>query len=80
MRLMDLGDKEIVNLNNGARHGLLSEAELLFDERSGFIKAILVLEPKGRMGFWSSRDMVQLPWSSIRKIGEDIILFEPPHG
>ena len=79
MRLVDLGDKEIVNLNNGARHGLLSEADLLFDERSGAIKAILVQESKGRMGFWSGRDLLQLPWSPIRKIGEDIILFEPPH-
>ncbi len=75
MRLSELGDKEIVNLSNGGRYGELADAELLFDERSGRIKAILAPEVRGRFGF-GSREFIQLPWNSIRKIGEDIIIFE----
>jgi YlmC/YmxH family sporulation protein len=78
MRLSDLGDKEIVNLANGSRHGQLANAELLFDENHGVIKAILVPDSRGKMGFFSSKDYLQLPWNAIRKIGEDIIIFEAP--
>jgi YlmC/YmxH family sporulation protein len=78
MRLSDLGDKEIVNLANGSRHGQLSSAELLFDEHQGFIKAILVPDYRGKSGFFASKDYLQLPWNAIRKIGEDIIIFEAP--
>ena len=76
MRLSDLGDKEIVNLANGSRHGQLSNAELLFDEQQGRIKAILVPDYHGKMSFLGGKEFLQLPWSSIRKIGEDIIIFE----
>jgi YlmC/YmxH family sporulation protein len=76
MRLSDLGDKEIVNLANGSRHGQLSNAELLFDEQQGKIKAILVPDYHGKMSFLGGKEFLQLPWSSIRKIGEDIIIFE----
>ena len=76
MRLSDLGDKQIVNLANGSRHGQLSNAELLFDEQQGRIKAILVPDYHGKMSFLGGKEFLQLPWSSIRKIGEDIIIFE----
>jgi YlmC/YmxH family sporulation protein len=78
MRLSDLGDKEIVNLSNGSRHGQLADAELLFDEHHGVIKAILVPEYRGRFSIFGNRDYVQLPWSAIKKIGEDIIIFDTP--
>lgn len=76
MKLSDLGDKEIVNLANGSRHGQLANAELLFDEHQGKIKAILVPEYQGRMSFFGNKEYLQLPWNTIRKIGEDIIIFE----
>jgi len=76
MRLSDLGDKEIVNLANGSRHGQLANAELLFDETQGRIKALLVPEEQGRISFFGNKEYLQLPWSSIRKIGEDIIIFD----
>ncbi|WP_206459067.1 YlmC/YmxH family sporulation protein [Anaerovorax sp. IOR16] len=76
MRLSELGDKEIVNLYNGSRHGQLADAELLFDPKQGKIKGLMVPETSERLSFMGSRDYIQLPWSSIRKIGEDIIIFE----
>ncbi|MGI6731101.1 MAG: YlmC/YmxH family sporulation protein [Anaerovoracaceae bacterium] len=76
MRLSDLGDKEIVNLANGSRYGQLADADLIFDERVGKIKAILVQDYKGRVGFMGTKDFLQIPWNCIVKIGEDIIIFE----
>lgn len=76
MRLSDLGDKEIVNLANGSRHGQLANAELLFEERQGKIRAILVPDYQARVGLFGGKDYIQLPWNAIRKIGEDMIIFE----
>lgn len=76
MKLSELGDKEIVNLSNGGRYGELADAELLFEERSGKIKAILAPEVRSKFHFGGGREFIQLPWNTIRKIGEDIIIFE----
>lgn len=76
MRLSDLGDKEIVNLANGSRHGQLANAELIFEERQGKIKAILVPDYQGRVGLFGGKEYIQLPWNAIRKIGDDMIIFE----
>ncbi|MEG1929916.1 MAG: YlmC/YmxH family sporulation protein [Anaerovorax sp.] len=76
MRLSEIGYKEIINLSTGSRHGQLSSAELLFEESSGKITAILVPGMQGRFGFMGSKEFLQLPWESIIKIGDDIIIFE----
>ena len=53
----------------------LKQEEMLFDETTGKIKAMLVpaFHSKGR--FSANSDIMQLPWDSIVKIGEDIIIF-----
>lgn len=77
MRLSELGNKEIINLNNGERLGLLEEADILFDENSGKILSIII--PERRISFRllgiESANM-EIPWSSIRKIGYDMIIVE----
>ena len=42
MKLSELGEKEVVNLNNGERLGILSDSDLVIDEGSGKIISILV--------------------------------------
>lgn len=76
MRLSDLGEKEIVNIADGNRYGDLYNAELIFDENTGRIKAILAPEIKGRISFTGSRDYIHIPWDCIKKIGEDIIIVD----
>jgi YlmC/YmxH family sporulation protein len=76
MRLSDLGEKEIINIANGCRYGDLNEAELVFEEKTAKIKAILVPEHRSRLFFGSISNMIQIPWPSIKKIGEDIIIVE----
>ncbi len=77
MRLIDLGHKEIVNLNNGGRLGLIADSDFLIDEESGKIISLLVSERK--FGFrllgLDSID-TEIPWESIRKIGYDMIIIE----
>lgn len=76
MRLSDLGEKEIINVTNGGRYGELFNAELLFEEKTGKIKAILVPEYRSRFSFSNVHDYIQFPWDCIKKIGEDIIIVE----
>lgn len=76
MRLSSLGEKEIVNLSDGGRFGLLADSELLIDEKFGKIKAVLLPDYRYQKGFFSGRNYVQIPWKSIKKVGSDIIIFE----
>jgi len=77
MRLSEIGNKEIVDLSTGSSHGQLWDAELLFDKKSGKIKAALVPSSQGagllKKGYG---DMYELPWTSIVIIGEDLIIFK----
>lgn len=76
MRLSELGQKELVNLSDGIRYGAVHDADLVFDEKNGEIKGIIVPDIYSKSGFWGSKESIQFPWTSIRKIGEDIIIFE----
>ena len=73
MLLSETGDKEIVDLVKGTMHGKLWDAEMLFDHKSGKIKALLIPDLEGLGGKF--KDRIQLPWSSIVIIGEDMIIF-----
>src|SRR5699024_2202653 len=42
MRYMEMAKKEIVNIADGSRLGILGQTDLLIDEKTGRIKAILI--------------------------------------
>ena len=75
MRLSEIGDKEIIDLTKGSRHGALGDAEILFEPQTGLIKALMVPNFMERSRFGSFHDHFQLPWESIEKIGLDLIIF-----
>lgn len=70
MRLSDLQLKEIVNIYNGKRIGVIVDA--IVDEK-GFIKTLVLEEKKGRK---FTREEYNVSWSQIVKIGDDIILVD----
>ncbi|MBU5426583.1 YlmC/YmxH family sporulation protein [Tissierella pigra] len=77
MRLSELGEKEIVNLNNGGRLGLILDSDFLIDEDTGKIISLLV--PEKRLGFrlfGLDTNGFEIPWDTIRKIGYDMIIIE----
>lgn len=78
MRLSEIGDKEIIDLKDGRKHGKLWDAEMLFDEKTGCISALIVPHPDYNSFFHANKEMIQLPWSCIIKIGEDIIILQSP--
>ncbi|MBU5677470.1 YlmC/YmxH family sporulation protein [Alkaliphilus sp. MSJ-5] len=76
MRLSTIGGKEIVNLCDGSRLGIIAESDLLIDEKTGKIHALLIPESKGFFSFFSNDSLTEIPWETIRKIGNDMIIIE----
>jgi YlmC/YmxH family sporulation protein len=78
--MSELGSKEIVNLLTGERLGLVGEGDLVIDEAGGGQIVELVLP--ARRGLWGVRAGAAIPWSSVRRIGPEVVLVElddPPN-
>lgn len=75
MLLSEIGDKEIIDLTKGSRHGSLGDAEIIFDEQTGAIKSLMVPNFVEKSRFGGYKEELQLPWECIVKIGEDLIVF-----
>lgn len=76
MRLSTIGGKEIVNLYDGSRLGLISESDLLINKKTGRIHSLLIPESRGLFGLFSGNYLTEIPWESIKKIGNDMIIID----
>lgn len=76
MRFSAIGGKEIVNLCDGSRLGVIGDSDMLIDERTGKIIALLIPDEKGFFSFLSSGTLTEIPWQAIKKIGNDMIIIE----
>ncbi|MBE3592622.1 MAG: YlmC/YmxH family sporulation protein [Thermoanaerobacter sp.] len=74
MRLSEFGNKEIVNLTDGRRWGLVEDSDLVIDEETGRIHSIIAYESKGL--FRGKTNYIEISWDSIRKIGDDMLIVE----
>jgi len=72
LRYSDLAGKEIIDIDEGVRIGVISETDLVVDCVEGCIRSIII-PTRGR--FWGRRELV-IPWSGIRKIGVDLIIVD----
>lgn len=76
MRLGELVGKEIVNINNGVRLGVIGESDLTIDIDSGAICSIILPRRSNFINMWMDRQQMVIPWESVRKIGEEVIIVE----
>jgi YlmC/YmxH family sporulation protein len=76
MRLSTLGGKEIVNLTDGGRLGVLAESDLLIDVKNGKIRALLVPDFKNQFSLFQDKGFIEIPWNCVKKIGNDMIIIE----
>lgn len=76
MLLSELGGKEIVNLNNGERLGIIADTDIVVDEQTGHIISLLIPDRKIQFKLFGNNNELEIPWESIRKIGQDMILIE----
>ena len=72
MRLSDLQTKNIINLNDGSLVGKIIDVEIT---DSGSIKSLIVEKYKSKL-FFSSEGEIEIKFSQIKKLGNDVILID----
>ena len=70
MRLSELQNKDIVNVNNGSKIGKIIDVLI---NTGGNMEALIVQKNKIINVFNNSNEF-EVKWSQIKKIGEDVIL------
>ena len=73
-RIGDLRCKAVINVNTGFRLGFVSDA--VFDLTTGQMVSIVVPGEYKYLGMFGRGDDYVIPWESIRRIGDDIILVD----
>lgn len=72
MRLSDLQNKYIVNINDGKNIGNIIDVKI--DEEKGNIYSLVIEPNKNFFSFNRGKIDTEIKWESIEKIGEDVIL------
>lgn len=77
MLLSELAQKELIQVDEGIRYGLLADTDLIFDGKTGDIIGLEVRRKSGRFSFKSRPEEFEefIPWEEIVLIGEHRILF-----
>ena len=70
MRLSELQLKEIINISNGKRIGIIIDVIV---STNGQIEKLVLEEKRGRK---FSKEEYEITWNQIIKIGDDIILID----
>lgn len=76
MKLGELAGKEIINLNDGARLGVIGETDLAIDNDTGRIMSIILPRKGNLMSFWAEKSELIIPWEAVKKIGFEVIIVE----
>lgn len=75
MRYKEISGKEIVNITEGSRLGILGQTDLEIDKETGQIMAFIISDYKW-FGLKKDDGDVKIPWQAIKKIGKDMIMIE----
>ena len=73
MKISDLQDKTIINVNNGKELGKISDLEI---DANGVIINYYALSKKTIFNFLNSNEEIIFKTNDIKKIGEDVILVQ----
>jgi len=74
--MAELAGKEIVNLYDGARLGVVGESDLVIEPGSGKITSILIPRKNNFISLWVDRQHMVLPWEAVKKIGFEVIIVD----
>ncbi|MCD5413597.1 MAG: YlmC/YmxH family sporulation protein [Clostridiales bacterium] len=61
MRFSTISGKEIVNLSDGSRLGIIGDSDILIDEKTGKIKALLMPANKSVFSFFQRKLFLRFP-------------------
>ncbi len=70
MRLSELQNKDVINIKDGKKVGNIIDVII---NNEGKMNSIIVEQTKGMKVFTNKED-IEINWTQIEKIGEDVIL------
>ncbi len=73
-RIAQLRCKEVISVADGSRFGYVGDMEVDLD--SGQVRALVVPGRRRLFGLLGREEDHCIPWSSVKRFGEDIILVE----
>ena len=71
---LDFKRKEVINIKDAKRLGFVQDVTA--DFQTGTIKEIIVTGNNKFLSLFSTGEELTIPWTSIKAIGEDIILVD----
>ncbi len=74
MRMGELAGKEIININDGARLGVVGETDLAIDVETGRIQSIILPRKANFLNLWADKQEIIIPWEAVKKIGLEVII------
>lgn len=74
MKLSELQNKEIVNIVDGKNIGNIIDVNI---GNNGMILSFLIEPSRNVFKVFNKNQISEITWSSIQKIGEDVILVSP---
>jgi YlmC/YmxH family sporulation protein len=75
VRLSELIGKDIVNIQNGSRLGTVADSDLVIEAETGEIESIILPSRGGLLNIWDKSNLT-IPWSSVKKIGSEVIIVD----
>ena len=76
MRMRELRRKEVINMTDGGRLGFVGDVD--FRMPDGQAAALIIYGPARFFGLFGRGEEYYVPWDSIQRIGDDIILIDKP--
>ena len=76
LRLGDLGGKEVINLGDGCRLGVIDDCDLVFEEKTGRISALLLPGRTGLLSVFGVNRPATIPWPAVRRIGDEVVIVD----
>ncbi|MGJ0847824.1 YlmC/YmxH family sporulation protein [Tissierella praeacuta] len=74
LKLSEIREKEIININNGERMGYIDDFELNLE--NGCIDSIIINGISKVLGIFGKSSEIAIDWNDIIKIGTDTILVD----
>ncbi|NLO96605.1 MAG: YlmC/YmxH family sporulation protein [Peptococcaceae bacterium] len=80
MLLSEISGKEIINLHDGAKLGLVGDSDIKINA-NGKIEALIISSRSVYSRFFNrgserELDTVVIPWKAIKKIGNEVIIVD----
>ncbi|WP_027339223.1 YlmC/YmxH family sporulation protein [Halonatronum saccharophilum] len=76
MNLSELEGKELINIHNGGRLGMISQADLIVNKETGNLESIIIPNHGNFLSFFSQEKYLMIPWEAVVKIGSEVIIVD----